>query len=625
MSLLSDQFTTADAAPITSPRTCDPGPGELVFTDTENKLSIASSQLVCAGGKVTPAWGDPGWYGRNTDDSAFARGRYVELEFQLDATGLYQMVGLSNSTTLSLANLKHCLYPLPDQQTLIRPQGDTSTDTYVAHLYLTTVYTLRIYALSGGGALYLIKGGQYGTTWRALGYSTTGSDASIYPAFLNYNGQNTIDNLLVETFAAPSLFYGYYNGETEVGSTYDIGAGVSLDGISLGRYNGNPVLTIGAGGAWDDAQVSHPCVLKDGATWKMWYGGLDGATFRIGYATSADGLAWTKQGQVLDVGGAGAFDESGVLFPVVYKDLGAVAAKRWKMFYAGQNAAGKNQIGYAYSSDGVSWTKGGANPVLANGAGGTWDDESLLPAGLVKSGSIYYLFYSGTGDTAYPVGYQCGLATFTDFEGTYTKSGSNPVLARRTGDQALTANTNSGSATVTVADTSAFVANEICMLCDAAGTRNYQQVRIQSIDSGTQITLDKPAYVSFTTANSARLTSCMRAIAPRCVVLEAGVWKQWGAGFQIGVGAANIETTYHATGSAADSGWAYSHLDCPPLWLPVLGRNLGWDARVSENLTWALDADTNQRVGLPSSAVVFRRTLSPLGTRTGSRQVHGWA
>ena len=32
--LLRDEFTTPDAAPITSPRTCEPGPGTLTFVDT---------------------------------------------------------------------------------------------------------------------------------------------------------------------------------------------------------------------------------------------------------------------------------------------------------------------------------------------------------------------------------------------------------------------------------------------------------------------------------------------------------------------------------------------------------------------------------------------------------------
>lgn len=43
--LLQDLFTTNQAAPLTSPRTCEPGPGTLSILDTTNKLFIAGNQL----------------------------------------------------------------------------------------------------------------------------------------------------------------------------------------------------------------------------------------------------------------------------------------------------------------------------------------------------------------------------------------------------------------------------------------------------------------------------------------------------------------------------------------------------------------------------------------------------
>ena len=46
--LLYDKFSTPDAAPITSPRTCEPGPGTLTFVQPSNQLSIANGKLVSA-------------------------------------------------------------------------------------------------------------------------------------------------------------------------------------------------------------------------------------------------------------------------------------------------------------------------------------------------------------------------------------------------------------------------------------------------------------------------------------------------------------------------------------------------------------------------------------------------
>jgi hypothetical protein len=51
--LLKDLFTTAQAAPVTSPRTCEPGPGTLTITDSASTLSINSSNELVAGAAAT--------------------------------------------------------------------------------------------------------------------------------------------------------------------------------------------------------------------------------------------------------------------------------------------------------------------------------------------------------------------------------------------------------------------------------------------------------------------------------------------------------------------------------------------------------------------------------------------
>ena len=44
--LLRDEFTTDDAAPITSPRTCEPGPGTFTVSDNGTNVYISSSELL---------------------------------------------------------------------------------------------------------------------------------------------------------------------------------------------------------------------------------------------------------------------------------------------------------------------------------------------------------------------------------------------------------------------------------------------------------------------------------------------------------------------------------------------------------------------------------------------------
>lgn len=48
--LFRDEFTTPDDAPLTSPRTCEPGPGTLTFVDTANRMTIGSGRLNLSAG-----------------------------------------------------------------------------------------------------------------------------------------------------------------------------------------------------------------------------------------------------------------------------------------------------------------------------------------------------------------------------------------------------------------------------------------------------------------------------------------------------------------------------------------------------------------------------------------------
>ena len=78
--------------------------------------------------------------------------------------------------------------------------------------------------------------------------------------------------------------------------------------INWTKYENNPVLTRGANGAWDDVAIHGPSVMFDGSLYHMWYAGFDGNNNRIGYASSSDGISWTKSsGYILDRGSSGTW------------------------------------------------------------------------------------------------------------------------------------------------------------------------------------------------------------------------------------------------------------------------------------------------------------------------------
>jgi predicted GH43/DUF377 family glycosyl hydrolase len=182
-----------------------------------------------------------------------------------------------------------------------------------------------------------------------------------------------------------------------------IGYATSSDGITwLKDTVNNPVLQKGSPGAWDDAGVLSPCVIKEDGTYKMWYSGRvdDGGigNLQIGYATSTNGINWTKSASnpVLPNGTSGDWDSRGVGVCTI------LAGSTYMMWYTGYKGYGESEIevaiGYASSSDGISWSKSHSNPVLTKGVG--WEINGVGAPWVTYSNRTYRMWYSGL-DTSF--------------------------------------------------------------------------------------------------------------------------------------------------------------------------------------------------------------------------------
>src|SRR3990172_1150048 len=79
--LLRDEFTLAAGAPLASPRTCEPGPGQLTLVQTDGQFSVVNGQLVIPE-QATPTYGDLGFYG-----GAFVRQLGRTLVCEITPTG----------------------------------------------------------------------------------------------------------------------------------------------------------------------------------------------------------------------------------------------------------------------------------------------------------------------------------------------------------------------------------------------------------------------------------------------------------------------------------------------------------------------------------------------------------
>src|SRR2546427_9338725 len=182
-----------------------------------------------------------------------------------------------------------------------------------------------------------------------------------------------------------------------INSTYvSASSGVMLGGtdVRLPTTDGSlsrQGLVLGLGSGWDSAEVGGPTIILDGGIYKMWYfGDAGGGNGQVGYATSPDGLTWTKQGLVMSPSLPG--DSSSIAYQEVLK-----IGTEYKMWYAGRDgspdAGSHYRIFFANSTDGIAWSKHGL--VLDVGPPGSGEDFYLYSPTVVYEAGLYRMWYSG--------------------------------------------------------------------------------------------------------------------------------------------------------------------------------------------------------------------------------------
>lgn len=209
---------------------------------------------------------------------------------------------------------------------------------------------------------------------------------------------------------------------------------------------------LGAQGEWDDQYVFVTCVLFHDGLYRMWYQGQDDpypsepSYSWFGYATSLDGITWTKYGKIKTMrsdgiiyedgllGTPGTWDDRHIYSPTVIIDQAAPTTERYKMWYeGGRYPSVYSDIGYATSPDGIVWTKYNnsatndplffeSDPVLVAPTG-AWDrqvqepcvlfhptpiEDKIIPGRMIQ----YEMWYSGYNASC--LGEAIGYATSTD-------------------------------------------------------------------------------------------------------------------------------------------------------------------------------------------------------------------
>lgn len=111
--------------------------------------------------------------------------------------------------------------------------------------------------------------------------------------------------------------------------------------------------------------------LDDSNIWNnkfvMYYDGTTGGLEEIGLAYSTDGILWKGYGRVLVRGGSGTWDSTHVSYGSVVK-----IDDTWHLWYSGGDGRVHDGIGHATSSDGINWQRDPSNPIFHINEGILW-------------------------------------------------------------------------------------------------------------------------------------------------------------------------------------------------------------------------------------------------------------
>jgi len=151
-----------------------------------------------------------------------------------------------------------------------------------------------------------------------------------------------------------------------------------------------PCVSLGPPGAFDDAHIFAPCVAFEDGLFRMWYcgsrGTVEGRVFRMGFATSFDGVNFTKHpaSPVLSFG-----DTRSILTPTLLRHPGGSLCREdgcLRMWFSSTDfpaGDGVHTLHETTGVDGLTWSPP-SRPLLHN----------LYAPTIIKQDSVYRMWYT---------------------------------------------------------------------------------------------------------------------------------------------------------------------------------------------------------------------------------------
>jgi predicted GH43/DUF377 family glycosyl hydrolase len=230
-------------------------------------------------------------------------------------------------------------------------------------------------------------------TWAAMALGRDGKDAESSAGWVKYEHNPVLGGKLGTCFDVSVLkIDGTFRMWFSWRPKKSIALTESRDGVTWS--DPQIVLPPRADSGWED-DINRPVVMKLGDTYHMWYTGQSHGRSRIGYATSGDGRTWQRMSRDAVLSPEAAWEKVAVMCPHVLWDENA---KQFRMWYSAGEQNEPNAIGYATSPDGLHWTKRDENPVFAPDRNRDWEKHKVTGCHMEKRGDWFYMFYIGFRD-----------------------------------------------------------------------------------------------------------------------------------------------------------------------------------------------------------------------------------
>jgi len=150
----------------------------------------------------------------------------------------------------------------------------------------------------------------------------------------------------------------------------NIGYAYSNDGMNWEKYDSEPILKFKE--KWEKYGFYDVMVLFANSVWHMWYTcptDINLSNTYLGYATSDDGITWSKRAEKLNLSKSKSGWDSGGIIPLSIIQYDEIF-KLYYWGYEGDDPGDKKNhaIGVAVSEDGINWEKEiSYNPIITAG------------------------------------------------------------------------------------------------------------------------------------------------------------------------------------------------------------------------------------------------------------------